>query len=155
MPNPRGIAFYLADEPSADSISRLTTRLNNDLVVGSMSPKAAAHRSRVVRQQTARLAQRDDSGPLGLVQGPVRPLITGLATELPRSEQAFAAIGALAPQSAERSSSADRWENEGGNMIGRVGRSQLPHSLATGSVQSRDPTRASTTPAEEKSFIGW
>jgi hypothetical protein len=48
--------FQLLDEPSAASVSLLIRRLQNDSTTKGVSPKNYAHRSRVIRQQTERLA---------------------------------------------------------------------------------------------------
>jgi hypothetical protein len=50
--------FHLLDEPTAQSVSLLTDALRGDSAGGMVSPKAYAHRSRVVRQQTALLMLR-------------------------------------------------------------------------------------------------
>lgn len=44
--------FHLLDEPSAASVSLLTSSLRDDSAKGLVSPKMYAHRSRVIRQQS-------------------------------------------------------------------------------------------------------
>ena len=55
--------FRLADEPSASSVAILANRLRDQSAGGLVSPKAYAHRSRVVRQQMALLKLRQSQWP--------------------------------------------------------------------------------------------
>ena len=55
--------FRLADEPSASSVAILANRLRDQSAGGLVSPKAYAHRSRVVRQQMALLKPRQAPRP--------------------------------------------------------------------------------------------
>ena len=48
--------FHLKDEPSELSVSLLVGSLRTDSAAKGISPKAYAHRSRVIRQQTELLA---------------------------------------------------------------------------------------------------
>ena len=82
--------FRIADEPNAHSVSVLAHGLRDDFVGGSVSSKMYAHRSRVVRQQTAKLR---------LLASEVRALPT------------------LAQKCTSHAGSVDRWENEGGPIV--------------------------------------
>src|SRR5690349_4222082 len=55
--------FHLADEPTESSVSLLRSRFRDDTGSGTVSPKAHAHRSRVIRQQSRllELAQSSDT----------------------------------------------------------------------------------------------
>lgn len=53
-------SFDLADVPSAASVGRLIANLRADHLRRSVSPENHAHRSRVIRQQTALLKLRLD-----------------------------------------------------------------------------------------------
>jgi len=55
MPNHPGHKFELVDVPTAESVDLLIANLQSDHVRRSVSPRNHAHRSRVIRQQTARL----------------------------------------------------------------------------------------------------
>ena len=53
--------FHLIDFPSEASVARLIANLHSDHLRRSVSPKNHAHRSRVIRQQTAALRSRKHS----------------------------------------------------------------------------------------------
>ena len=53
--------FHLADEPTASSVSLLSNALRDQSASGLVSPRAYAHRSRVVRQLTALLGLRQSA----------------------------------------------------------------------------------------------
>ena len=57
------IRFHLVDEPTELSIGLLTRSLSDDGVRKGVSRKGYAHRSRVIRQQTERLAKQVGSTP--------------------------------------------------------------------------------------------
>lgn len=52
MYHPPAERFFLLDEPTAASVSLLTSSLRDDSAKGLVSPKVYAHRSRVIRQQS-------------------------------------------------------------------------------------------------------
>ena len=58
MPNNLSRNFHLPDNPTAASVSLIANRLRDQSARGLVSPKGYAHRSRVVRQQTALLKSR-------------------------------------------------------------------------------------------------
>ena len=55
--------FRLLDEPSSSSVAILADTLRDQSAGGLISPKAYAHRSRVVRQQMALLKLRQAQRP--------------------------------------------------------------------------------------------
>ena len=97
--------WHLQDHPTPASVSRITNALRDQSAQGTVSPKSYAHRSRVVRQQTALLErnQAADSGQDTFVdrsneivpppvEGGHMSCTTGLVVSTPHAAAAFKVI---------------------------------------------------------------
>jgi len=92
-------AFHLLDEPSDVSVRLLIQNLLSDCENKGVNPKNYAHRSRVIRQQTERLARQ------------VFSLRTG---QQPKPRTIFRS----AAEEAETKAAHDVMDNEGPTLVG-------------------------------------